>query len=172
MLTAAAGRRHAHAHEQFLVVGIVERFEGFPAGESLRSLMHAMELRGRAGDHLARGLVPQHERATLEEDREERPSGVAGGHAPGQPRRQIAQLPEDPGERHVAQRDLAKRLEDGVGRGIDDDGNEVAELGASRDRLECWRCRNSETTCHGERLLCLIRSTHEACRRPQCGFGP
>ena len=54
MLTRAAGRRHAHAHEQLFVVGIVECVERLAGGESPRRLVDPMQLRRRSGDQFAR----------------------------------------------------------------------------------------------------------------------
>ena len=96
-----------------------------------------MQLRRRSGDHLARRVVAQDERAALDERRHERPPRVGGRHAASQPRREVAELTEQPGELHVAQRDLVEGLEDGLRRRLDDDGDAVAELGAARGGFEC-----------------------------------
>ena len=60
----------------------------------------------------------------------------------------------------IDSRDLVKRLEDCQRWGVDDDRNEVAELGTLSDGLEYRRWRNGRTTCHEDtwavRLFPLI----------------
>jgi hypothetical protein len=77
--------------------------------------MDAVELAGRSGDDFAGRLVSQHQRPALDERREERPPRVGGRHAAGQPRWKVTQLPEQPGNLHVGERDFMQRAEDGLG---------------------------------------------------------
>src|SRR5436190_6209638 len=121
------------------MVGIVECFERRSVGESLRRLMHTVQLSGRSADHFPRRVVAQYERAAIEEGVHEWPTRVAGRHVASQPRRKVTEFTEQPRELHVAQRDLAEGLEDGLRRRLDGDGDTVAERGAARGGFECRR---------------------------------
>jgi hypothetical protein len=142
-------RFDAHADEQLFVAGIAERFELLAALEAHRRLVEPpMEPAGRPEDDLARRVVDEDQRSAGGEDRQERLGGRRRSMRAGQPRRQVAQLAEEPRQRHVGERDTAKGVEDGLGRGADADGDAVTELGAGGERLEGQRLRDRQSMRH------------------------
>ena len=111
MLTRTSRGRDADAHEQLFVPGIVEGVESVAGGESLRCLMHTVQLRGRSEDHLSRYVIDQDDRATLDDDCEEWLPAVDGRHMTGHTCRQVAELAKQPGKLDVSQRQFVKRFE-------------------------------------------------------------
>jgi hypothetical protein len=74
----------ANAHEEFFVVGIREGVEGLAAREPSRRLVDPVQLRRRSGDQFVRRVIAQNQRASVDEQRQERARGLDRRHVAAQ----------------------------------------------------------------------------------------